>query len=196
MHPGLVALSASAITAIYVAGYIRTQAADASIGADATTSPNPSSALASAPPTAVPTPTVQPAPSGRGQGAGSSSFGSPPSSSRVGSPAPTSPPAATAPQPAASSAVTSPKYVDGTYTGQGTSRRGDVWVSVTVQSGRITAVDITRSTLQYPLRDIANLPNQVVERQSAQVDTVSRATYSSQAFRVAVSQALSKAVGA
>jgi uncharacterized protein with FMN-binding domain len=47
--------------------------------------------------------------------------------------------------------------------------------------------------LQYPLRDIAGLPGQVVQRQSAQVDIVSRATYSSQAFRGAVSQALSKA---
>jgi uncharacterized protein with FMN-binding domain len=82
---------------------------------------------------------------------------------------------------------------DGTYTGTGSSRRGDVWVSVQVQGGRILTVTITRSTLQYPLRDIAGLPAQVVQRQSAQVDTVSRATYSSQAFRTAVFQALSKA---
>ena len=82
---------------------------------------------------------------------------------------------------------------DGTYTGTGSSRRGDVWVSVQVQGGRISTVAITRSTLQYPLRDIAGLPAQVVQRQSAQVDIVSRATYSSQAFRTAVSQALSKA---
>jgi uncharacterized protein with FMN-binding domain len=68
-----------------------------------------------------------------------------------------------------------------------------VWVNVDVQSGRISTVTITRSTLQYPLRDIAGLPDQVVQRQSAQVDIVSRATYSSQAFRTAVSQALSKA---
>ena len=85
------------------------------------------------------------------------------------------------------------QYRDGTYTGQGTSRRGDVWVSVQVQGGQIANVTITRSTLQYPLRDIANLPAEVVQRQSAQVDTVSRATYSSQAFRGAVSQALSAA---
>ena len=189
MHPGLVALSASAITAIYVAGYIRTQAADASIEA-ASTSPTPVVALATAPP-AAPTLAPQTVPSRR-------NFTPPPSSSsaRVGTPAPTSPPAATAPQPSASTSAANPTYVDGTYTGQGTSRRGDVWVSVTVQGGHITSVDITRSTLQYPLRDIANLPSQVVQRQSAQVDTVSRATYSSQAFRAAVSQALAKAVGA
>jgi uncharacterized protein with FMN-binding domain len=68
-----------------------------------------------------------------------------------------------------------------------------VWVSVEVISGRIANVTITRSTLQYPLRDIVGLPAEVVERQSAQVDIVSRATYSSQAFRTAVSQALGKA---
>jgi uncharacterized protein with FMN-binding domain len=68
-----------------------------------------------------------------------------------------------------------------------------VVVSVVVQGGRIDSVTITQSTLQYPLRDIAGLPAQVVQRQSAQVDTVSRATYSSQAFRGAVAQALSKA---
>ena len=84
-------------------------------------------------------------------------------------------------------------FKDGTYTGQGSSRRGDVWVSVVVQAGHIANVTITRSTLQYPLRDIAGLPAQVVQRQSAQVDIVSRATYSSQAFKQAVSQALSKA---
>ena len=33
MHRGLVALSASAIAAVYMAGYLRTQSADASIGA-------------------------------------------------------------------------------------------------------------------------------------------------------------------
>ncbi len=81
-------------------------------------------------------------------------------------------------------------YKDGTYSGQGSSRRGDVWVSLDIAGGHITTVTITKSTLQYPLRDIAGLPAQVVQRQSAQVDTVSRATYSSQAFKAAVSQAL------
>ena len=66
-------------------------------------------------------------------------------------------------------------------------------MSVDVQSGRIARVTITKSTLQYPVRDIAGLPDEVVQRQSSRVDTVSRATYSSQAFRDAVQQALSRA---
>ena len=90
-------------------------------------------------------------------------------------------------------ASTQTQLKDGTYNGQGTSRRGDVWVSVQVQGGRIANVTITRSTLQYPLRDIAGLPSEVVQRQSAQVDIISRATYSSMAFRGAVTQALASA---
>ena len=189
IHPGLVALSATAITAIYVAGYMRTQAADASIAAasspTALVAPAAPPVAASSAPTVAPTPLV---PRGGGGGPG----GSP---GRRGVP-PTAPtpqtiaPAAAAP----SSAQAGPSYKDGTYTGQGSSRRGDVWVSITVAGSHITDVTITRSTLQYPLRDIAGLPDEVVQRQSAQVDTVSRATYSSQAFRSAVSQALSKAV--
>ncbi|HTD78257.1 MAG TPA: FMN-binding protein, partial [Chloroflexota bacterium] len=97
------------------------------------------------------------------------------------------------PQPQSPSQASQAAYKDGTYTGQGTSRRGDVWVQVEVAGGRISNVSITRSTLQYPLRDIAGLPQEVVDRQSAQVDVVSRATYSSMAFRQAVTQALSSA---
>src|SRR5882762_3146324 len=59
MHRGLVALSASAIAAVYMAGYLRTQSADASIGAAAVA---PSSIATTPPvaaaPTAIP-PTIQ-----------------------------------------------------------------------------------------------------------------------------------------
>jgi len=170
MHAGLVALSASAIAAIYTAGYVRTQQADAVIESEADAAealPTPTTA------SAAPTPTA------------ASRTLAPPTPAPTLAPRPAAP---TAPQPQLAT------YKDGTYTGQGSSRRGDVWVSVSVENGRVTSVNITRSTLQYPLRDIAGLPDQVVQRQSPQVDIVSRATYSSQAFRSAVSQALSKAV--
>jgi uncharacterized protein with FMN-binding domain len=190
MHPGLVALSATAITAIYVAGYMRTQAADASIAAAASAASSPTALVApAAPSVASSAPTVAPTPLlPRGGGAGP---GGSPGRRGVPSTAPTPTPQAAA---APSAAQSGPSYKDGTYTGQGSSRRGDVWVSITVAGSHITDVTITRSTLQYPLRDIAGLPDEVVQRQSAQVDTVSRATYSSQAFRSAVSQALAKAV--
>jgi uncharacterized protein with FMN-binding domain len=75
----------------------------------------------------------------------------------------------------------------------GTSRRGSVQVSVTIQSGRIASVTIGRVSTEYPVSDIARLPNEVVSRQSAQVDVVSGATFSSIAFRGAVQQALQQA---
>ena len=176
MHRGLVALSASAITAVYMAGYLRTQSADASIGA-----------VAAAPPPIATTAPVAAAPTAVPQAPLVIQRQAPVAPGVVPTPQPISPPGQTAPQQAQSG------LKDGTFTGQGSSRRGDVWVSVDVQAGRIANVTITRSTLQYPLRDIAGLPSQVVQRQTAQVDIVSRATYSSQAFRQAVSQALSKA---
>lgn len=84
-------------------------------------------------------------------------------------------------------------YKDGTYTGSGTSRRGGFDVAVTIQGGRVTNVALTRVTTQYPASRIAALPGQVVARQSAQVDRVSGATYSVQAFQQAVQQALAAA---
>jgi uncharacterized protein with FMN-binding domain len=178
MHPGLVALSATAVAAIYMAGYLRTQSADASIGAAAVPTQNAPILGAATPAITAPAITAVP------RVTAVTPVGIP---TRV---TPSAPAATATPIP-----ITQPVvgFKDGTYTGQGTSRRGDVWVSVDVQGGHIASVTITRSTLQYPLRDIAGLPAQVVQRQSAQVDLVSRATYSSQAFRTAVSQALSKA---
>ena len=82
---------------------------------------------------------------------------------------------------------------DGTYQGQGTSRRGNVYVQVTVQNGRITSVEIARSTTEYPVARISALPGQVVARQSANVDVVSGATLSTSAFRQAVAQAVAQA---
>jgi uncharacterized protein with FMN-binding domain len=70
-----------------------------------------------------------------------------------------------------------------------------VQVAVLVQAGRIATVNITGSTTRYPTRMIGNLPAEVVSRQTALVDMVSGATYSSQAFRGAVLQVLRRAQG-
>ena len=84
-------------------------------------------------------------------------------------------------------------YTDGTYNGTGTSRFGSIAVAVTVQGGNIAKVTITDSTTSYPSSRIAALPARVVTAQSAQINTVSGATYSSQAFKQAVQQALTQA---
>lgn len=176
------------MAAVYFAGYLRTQSADASIGAAAEpVALAQSAAMATPAPTVVvrtqPTARTVPAPPVVGRSTAPTAVPAPARSAPAANPAP----AANA-APAAQGA-----YRDGTYTGSGSSRRGGVVVSLVVQGGRIASVTITQSTLQYPLRDIAGLPAQVVQRQTAQVDTVSRATYSSQAFKGAVAQALSKA---
>jgi uncharacterized protein with FMN-binding domain len=170
-----------------MAGYLRTQAADASIDAAAvpTLGAAESAPIAAAAPTTPAPPTVTPVPRPFGQ------RGAPVAPRLAPTPQPAAP--ATSGAGGAAQTQTQAQYKDGTFSGQGTSRRGDVWVSIQVQGGRIANVSITRSTLQYPLRDIANLPQEVVDRQTAQVDIVSRATYSSMAFRGAVTQALASA---
>jgi uncharacterized protein with FMN-binding domain len=89
--------------------------------------------------------------------------------------------------------VSSSAYKDGTYTGWGTCRHGDIQATVVVASGRITSATISQCLTRYPCSWIEALPPQVVQRQSAEVDYVSGATQSADAFYGAVTDALSKA---
>jgi uncharacterized protein with FMN-binding domain len=79
------------------------------------------------------------------------------------------------------------------YTGWGYSRHGDIQVTVTIADGRITSTVISDCETRYPCSRISTIVPQVVQRQSADVDYVSRATQSSDAFYGAVVQALAKA---
>ena len=215
MPRGLVALSASAIAVVYAAGYMHTQSADAALGAADPTAQPATAQVQTAP---APTPTVVPfvAPrrddaelgeggfGERGEGRRQQFPGNPAVPNQRGVPAAPAqqPPAQQPPtqrtQPAPAPATSagqaqSSGYKDGTYTGVGRSRRGDIQVKLTIQGGRIASVNITGATTEYPVRDIASLPGQVVSRQSAQVNLVSGATFSSMAFAQAVQQALSQA---
>lgn len=82
---------------------------------------------------------------------------------------------------------------DGTYTGWGTSRHGDIEATVVVANGRIASASISRCLTRYSCSWIAHLQKQVVDRQSPEVDYVSGATQSTNAFYYAVVEALSKA---
>lgn len=82
---------------------------------------------------------------------------------------------------------------DGVYSGWGTSRHGDIQATVEIKDGRIVSATITQCRTRYPCSDVAALPGQVVRRQSPEVDIVSGATHSSDAFYYAVVDALSKA---
>lgn len=85
---------------------------------------------------------------------------------------------------------------DGVYTGYGTSRHGDIEASVEIRGGRIVDAKITQCLTRYSCSWIDNLPRQVIDRQSADVDYVSGATQSSNAFYYAIAEALNKAKSA
>ena len=82
---------------------------------------------------------------------------------------------------------------DGVYYGWGTSRHGDIQASVEIKNGKIVGAYISQCLTQYSCSWISALPGQVLQRQSAEVDYVSGATQSSNAFYYAVIDALKKA---
>jgi uncharacterized protein with FMN-binding domain len=98
-------------------------------------------------------------------------------------------PAAAAPAPAQAAAV----YKDGTYKGWGTCRHGDIEAQVVIEGGRIASASISQCLTRYSCDVIGRLPPQVLQRQSAEVDYVTGATESANAFYYAVLGALGKA---
>ena len=85
------------------------------------------------------------------------------------------------------------QYKDGTYTGWGYCRHGDIQASVAIESGRIVSAKVVQCLTRYSCNWIEPLYPQVVERQNAEVDYVSGASESSDAFHDAIGEALSKA---
>jgi len=85
-------------------------------------------------------------------------------------------------------------YRDGSFTGWGRSPHGRILATVVIRRGRIASAEITTCRMRYPCSMIAALPPQVVARQGPEVDIVSGATQSGEAFSSAVSQALAQAV--
>lgn len=108
-------------------------------------------------------------------------------------PAPAADTAATPPAaaPAADTAARKPAPLhDGTFTGYGTSRHGDIEATIEIRDGRIVTATISKCLTRYSCSWIEMLPGQVVARQTADVDIVSGATQSSDAFYLAVTEAL------
>jgi len=108
-------------------------------------------------------------------------------------------PAPEPPAPAAESKVEmapappTPIWKDGTYSGWGYSRHGDIEASVVIEAGRIASATISQCRTRYSCSVIDRLPPQVAQRQSPNVDYVSGATQSADAFYGAVVAALNKA---
>jgi uncharacterized protein with FMN-binding domain len=215
----LVALSSAAILSVYGLGYIRTDAAQALYNLDAPAIPiataaptatnTPSSSVAAYQSPLFPLPATATATSGGSaqdvatattvQPTATTAATATSASTATTAPLPratTAAPAAAAtkaPALATSTPATTALYKDGTYSGTGTSRHGNISASVVVQGGKIVSAAITQCGTRYPCSDIAALPGEVVSRQSATVDYVSGATDSSQAYRGAIQNALAKA---
>jgi uncharacterized protein with FMN-binding domain len=209
----LVAVGAAAVMAVYAAGYSKTRSAADKFDAesagrrpavpDAVRVPV---AAAPANPAAVPdAPLSQTATISKPASSpvASSAPAAPVANDAVAvtpaetAPAPTpvmvasvAPPAAAVAPPAAEPAA---KWKDGTYTGWGTCRHGDIQAQVVIEGGRIQNASIAQCLTRYSCSVIGRLLPEVAERQSAEVDYVSGATQSANAFYYAVLDALAKA---
>jgi uncharacterized protein with FMN-binding domain len=93
----------------------------------------------------------------------------------------------------APAAPNAPAWKDGTYLGWGTSRHGNIQAEVVIERGRIASATIAQCRTRYSCSVIEKLPPEVAQRQSPDVDYVSGATQSANAFYFAVVDALSRA---
>ncbi len=89
-------------------------------------------------------------------------------------------------------AIAESAYTDGVYEGAASGMGGDVHVTVTVEGGRITAVEVGEHNETAGLSDpaIEKIPAAIVEAQSTEVEAVSGATITSEAIKAAVNAAL------
>ena len=92
--------------------------------------------------------------------------------------------------------IVTPVYQDGEWQGTALGYNANITVSVTIADGMIANISVLESDDDEPYFDWATediLPN-IVNNQSVQVDSVSGATFSSEGLKVAVSDALDKAL--
>ena len=89
-------------------------------------------------------------------------------------------------------AASSGQYADGTYSGSGTGLRGETDVTVTVEGGQITSIEIVsyQDDSQYFNRAKNTIISEILEAQGIDVSTVSGATFSSNGIIEAVANAL------
>jgi uncharacterized protein with FMN-binding domain len=97
--------------------------------------------------------------------------------------------------PAAATPPTTPPapWKDGTWKGWGNCQHGDIQAAVVIEDGKIASATISECWTRYSCDIIDKLPPQVVKRQTADVDRISGATQSADAFYYAVYEALRQA---
>ena len=206
---GLVALGSAAVMAVYAAGYTRTRSAadgfNRSEGQAAERRPGipPPARTASPAEAFVPTPALQPklsasaklAPAKEKEEDKVAEMVTAPAVAAVSSiaapvvEAKVEPPAAA---PAAPNPI-APPWKDGTWEGWGSCRHGDIQAAVVIENGRIKSATIAQCLTRYSCDIIDELLPQVAKKQSPNVDNVSGATQSADAFYYAVYDALLKA---
>lgn len=86
-------------------------------------------------------------------------------------------------------------YADGTYDGEGTGFGGPVDVKVTIENGQIQNIEIisAKSEDGTYLETAKGVIPKIIEAQTAEVDVMSGATFSSTGIKDAVADALKKA---
>lgn len=94
-------------------------------------------------------------------------------------------------------AAQSSPYQAGTFEGTGTGFGGDISVRIVVEKGVIQSAQVTKAEKETPdyLKSAEKILEDVVAQQSADVDTVSGATLSSNGILAAVREALGKSAG-
>lgn len=90
---------------------------------------------------------------------------------------------------------TAGSYKDGSYEGTATGFGGDITVKVTVDGGKITAVDIVSAEKEDGayLTMAEDIIPKIIDAQISEVDTISGATFSSTGIKNATAQALESA---
>ena len=85
-------------------------------------------------------------------------------------------------------------YKDGTYQGTATGFGGDITVEVTIADGKIADVEILSADKEDSayLTMAKDIIPEIIDAQSADVDTISGATFSSTGIKNATAQALEK----
>lgn len=88
------------------------------------------------------------------------------------------------------------EYEDGTYEGSGIGFGGEIRVEVVIEDGEIAEINILEAQDEDAayLTTAETILDDIMEAQSAEVDTISGATFSSTGIRDAVTEALEQAV--
>lgn len=153
-----------------------------------------------------PTAAADPAPTKTATTTPDASAAAPPASSTAATPSPSASASASAssaaPSPSTSTSASASGLTDGTFTGSAVDTRyGAVQVAVTIAGGRITAVQVPeypnteRRDQEINAQALPVLVSETTSAQSADIQMVSGATYTSAGYRQSLQSALDQAAG-